>query len=220
MFKKILIAEDHEVRNLGVVNALTELQIHHFDFVSYCDEALNKIKTADVENKPYDLLITDLSFDKDHFQQSIKSGQELIREVRNIHPQIKIIAFSIENKPKIIDDLFKILSIDGFVSKGRNDGKELRNTIKKVFKGEIVIPQEILNSIRNTPLTISEKDELLLNLLAKGFTQSEIEQHFKQSNITPNSKSAIEKRLNELREIFNAKNNIELIVICKDLGII
>lgn len=220
MFKKILIAEDHEVRNLGVVNALTELQIHHFDFVSYCDEALNKIKTADVENKPYDLLITDLSFDKDHFQQNLKSGQELISEVRNIHPQIKIIAFSIENKPKIIDDLFKIYSIDGFVSKGRNDGKELRNTIKKVFKGETVIPQEILNSIRNTPLTINEKDELLLNLLAKGLTQSEIEQHFKQSNITPNSKSAIEKRLNELREIFNAKNNIELIVICKDLGII
>ena len=220
MFKKILIAEDHEVRNLGVVNALTELQIHHFDFVSYCDEALNKINTADIENKPYDLLITDLSFDKDHFQQNLKSGQELIREVRNIHPQIKIIAFSIENKPKIIDDLFKIYGIDGFVGKGRNDGKELRNTIKKVFKGEIVIPQEILNSIRNTPLTISEKDELLLNLLAKGFTQSEIEQHFKQSNITPNSKSAIEKRLNELREVFNAKNNIELIVICKDLGII
>lgn len=220
MFKKILIAEDHEVRNLGVVNALTELQVHHFDFVSYCDEALNKIKTADIENKPYDLLITDLSFDKDHFQQNLKSGQELIREVRNIHSQIKIIAFSIENKPKIIDDLFKIYAIDGFVGKGRNDGKELRNTIKKVFKGEIVIPQEILNSIRNTPLTISEKDELLLNLLAKGFTQSEIEQHFKQSNITPNSKSAIEKRLNELREVFNAKNNIELIVICKDLGII
>lgn len=220
MFKKILIAEDHEVRNLGVVNALTELKIHHFDFVSYCDEALNKIKTADIENKPYDLLITDLSFDKDHFQQNLKSGQELIREVRNIHSQIKIIAFSIENKPKIIDDLFKIYAIDGFVGKGRNDGKELRNTIKKVFKGEIVIPQEILNSIRNTPLTISEKDELLLNLLAKGFTQSEIEQHFKQSNITPNSKSAIEKRLNELREVFNAKNNIELIVICKDLGII
>ncbi|MFY1048045.1 DNA-binding response regulator [Chryseobacterium sp. GP-SGM7] len=220
MFKKILIAEDHEVRNLGVVNALKELQINHYDFVSYCDEALHKIKTADAENEPYDLLITDLSFDKDHFPQTLKSGQELIGIVRDIHPQLKIIAFSIENKPKIIDDLFKISLIDGFVSKGRNDGKELRNTIKKVFKGETVIPQEILNSIRNTHLEITENDELLLTLLSKGFTQSEIEDHFKQNNITPNSKSSIEKRLNELREIFNAKNNIELVVICKDLGII
>jgi len=220
MFKKILIVEDHEVRNLGVINALTELYIDHYDFVSYCDEALQKIKTADAEKKSYDLLITDLSFDKDQFQQNIKSGQELIGEIRNIHPKLKIIAFSIENKPKIIDDLFKILSIDGFVSKGRNDAKELRNTIKKVFNGEKVIPQEILNSIRNTPSNISENDESLLNLLAKGFTQNEIEQHFKQNKIAPNSKSAIEKRLNEIREIFSAKNNIELIVICKDLGII
>lgn len=220
MFKKVLIAEDHEVRNLGVVNALTELKIDHFDFVSYCDEALQRIKTADTENQSYDLLITDLSFDQDHFHQNLKSGQELIREIRNIHPQIKIIVFSIENKPKIIDDLFKILSVDGFVSKGRNDGKELRNTIKKVFRGETVIPQEILNSIRNTPLKITENDELLLALLAKGLTQGEIEDHFKQNKFTPNSKSYIEKRLNELREIFNAKNNIELIVICKDLGII
>ena len=220
MFKKVLIAEDHEVRNLGVVNALTELKIDHFDFVSYCDEALQRIKMADTENQSYDLLITDLSFEQDHFHQNLKSGQELIREIRNIHPQIKIIVFSIENKPKIIDDLFKILSVDGFVSKGRNDGKELRNTIKKVFRGETVIPQEILNSIRNTPLKITENDELLLALLAKGFTQGEIEDHFKQNKFTPNSKSYIEKRLNELREIFNAKNNIELIVICKDLGII
>jgi DNA-binding NarL/FixJ family response regulator len=110
--------------------------------------------------------------------------------------------------------------INGFVSKGRNDSKELRNTIKKVFEGETVIPQEILNSIRNTPFHITENDELLLSLLAKGFSQSEIESHFKQNKISPNSKSSIEKRLNELRDIFNAKNNIELIVICKDLGIL
>ncbi|WP_449400143.1 hypothetical protein [Chryseobacterium wanjuense] len=46
MFKKALIVEDHEVRNLGVVNTLSELQIQNYDFVSYCDDALQKIKTA------------------------------------------------------------------------------------------------------------------------------------------------------------------------------
>ena len=220
MFKKILIAEDHEVRNLGVVNSLTELQVENFEFVSYCDEALQKIQNAAAEHQPYDLLITDLSFDKDQFRQDLKSGQELIQEVRARFPEMKIIVFSIEKKPKIIRDLFNNLTIDGFVSKGRNDGKELRNTIKKVSGGEKVIPQEILNVIRSTPFSISENDEMLLNLLAKGFSQTEIETHFKQNNISPNSKSSIEKRLNELREIFNAKNNIEMIVICKDMGII
>lgn len=220
MFKKVLIAEDHEVRNLGIVNTLTELQIQNFDFVNYCDDALQKIKTAATNNTSYDLLITDLSFDKDHIEQKINSGQKLIEEVKKIQPNLKIIAFSIEKKPKIIDDLFKIQNINGFVSKGRNDGKDLRNTIKKVFSGEIVIPQEILNSIRNTSFEFTEYDMILIELLAKGWKQSEIEKYFKEKKITPDSKSAIEKRLNDLRFELGAKNNIELIVICKDIGII
>lgn len=219
MFKKALIVEDHEVRNLGVINTLSELQIQNYDFVSYCDDALQKIKTA-ADQAPYDLLITDLSFDKDHVVQKINSGQELITEVRKIHPNLKIIAFSIEKRPKVIDDLFKIQEINGFVSKGRNDGKDLKNAIKKVFKNETVIPQEILNSIRNTSFNFTEYDVTLIELLAKGWKQDKIEEYFKQNNITPDSKSSIEKRLSELRENLNAKNNIEMIVMCKDIGII
>lgn len=219
MFKKVLIAEDHEVRNLGVVNALTELQIPHFDFVNYCDDALQKIKAAATADS-YDLLITDLSFDKDHIEQKINSGQQLIEEVKKIQPNLKVIAFSIEKKPKIIDDLFKIHNINGFVSKGRNDGKDLRSTIKKVFSGETVIPQEILNSIRNTSFEFTEYDVTLIELLAKGWKQGDIEKHFKENKITPDSKSTIEKRLNDLRYELGAKNNIELVVMCKDIGII
>ncbi|OVE60335.1 response regulator [Chryseobacterium mucoviscidosis] len=219
MFKKVLIAEDHEVRNLGVVNALTELQIPHFDFVNYCDDALQKIKAAATADS-YDLLITDLSFDEDHIEQKVNSGQQLIEEVRKIQPSLKVIAFSIEKKPKIIDDLFKIHNINGFVSKGRNDGKDLRSTIKKVFSGETVIPQEILNSIRNTSFEFTEYDVTLIELLAKGWKQGDIEKYFKENKITPDSKSAIEKRLNDLRYELGAKNNIELVVMCKDIGII
>jgi DNA-binding NarL/FixJ family response regulator len=220
MFKKVLIAEDHEVRNLGVVNTLAELQIQNFDFVNYCDDALQKIKTAATNNVSYDLLITDLSFDKDHIDQKINSGQKLIEEAKKIQPNLKVIAFSIEKKPKIINDLFKIHNINGFVSKGRNDGKDLRNTIRKVFSGEVVIPQEILNSIRNNSFEFTEYDVTLIELLAKGWKQSEIEKFFKENKITPDSRSAIEKRLNDLRFELGAKNNIELIVICKDIGII
>jgi DNA-binding NarL/FixJ family response regulator len=220
MFKKVLIAEDHEVRNLGVVNTLTELQIPHFDFVNYCDDALQKIKTVATTDNSYDLLITDLSFDKDHIEQKINSGQKLIEEAKKVQPNLKVIAFSIEKKPKIIDDLFKIHDINGFVNKGRNDGKDLRSTIKKVFSGETVIPQEILNSIRNTSFMFEEYDIILIELLAKGWKQEEIEKHFKENKITPYSRSAIEKKLNDLRFELGAKNNIELIVMCKDIGII
>lgn len=220
MFNKVIIAEDHEIRNLGVVNTLEELQIPEFEFVSYCDDALQKITKAVHENKPYDLLITDLGFDTDHLEQNISSGQKLIEKVRIIQPSLKIIAFSIEKKPKIIDELFKKYKINGYVSKGRNDGKELKNTIKKVYSGEIVIPQEIVNSIRNNSQEISEYDIILLDVLSKGWKQQKIADHFKENGLHPDSRSAIEKRLNELREILNAKNNIEMVVICKDIGIL
>ena len=60
----------------------------------------------------------------------------------------------------------------------------------------------------------------LVELLAKGWRQQEIEDHFKTNNIKPDSRSSIEKRLSELRESLSAKNNTEMVVLCKDLGII
>lgn len=220
MFKKVIIAEDHEIRNLGVINALEALQVPEFEFVSYCDDARHKILKQSEDGKPYDLLITDLVFDKDHREQNLTSGQTLIEEVRRIQPNLKIIAFSIEKKPQIIDELFKKYHINGFVSKGRNDAKELKNTIKKVYAGETIIPQELLNAIRHNSQEISEYDVSLLKLLSKGWKQLEVAEYLKKAGMQPYSKSAIEKRLNELREILGAKNNIEMVAICKDIGIL
>lgn len=220
MFKKALIVEDQEVATLGIITTLENLHIQNFDFVSYCDEALQRLKIAAKENKPYDLLIADLSFNKDHIPQKVNTGQELISEAKKIQSDIKVIVFSVEKKAKIIDDLYKIYNINGFVSKARNDGKELRNTIRKVFDGETVIPQEILNAIRNIPFDLGEYEIKLLELLAKGYKQNEIRTYLKENHMQPYSIRSIEKKLNELRETFGAKNNIEMIVICKDIGLI
>ncbi len=220
MFKKVLIVEDQEVANLGITQTLEGLSISHFEFVTHCDEALQRLKTAAAEHKPYDLLIADLSFEKDHVRQNLKNGQELIREARKVQPELKVVVFSVEKRAKKIDDLYKIYQIDGFVSKARNDAKELRNTIRRVFEGETVISQDILNAIRNIPYELDAYDLKLLELLAKGSRQNEIQTYLKEHQMQPYSIRSIEKRLNELRDNFGAKNNIEMIVICKDIGLI
>jgi len=220
MFKKVLIAEDHEIRNLGVINTLEELEVPKFEFVNYCDKALQKIKIAIEEDEPYDLLISDLVFDEDFVEQKIVSGQQLVAEAKKIQPELKVVVFSIEKKIQIIDELFNHSKISGYVSKGRNDAKELKSTIKKVFEGETVIPQDILNSLRNNTFEVTDYDINLLGLLSKGWKQHEIMDYFKNEGLQPNSQSAIEKRLNDLRESLNARNNIEMVVICKDMGII
>lgn len=220
MFKKILIAEDQQVMNLGIANTIRELDIPHFDFVTYCDTAISKIKKAAAEDVPHDLLITDLSFQKDHIRQNIHSGQELILEARTVQPDLKVIVFSIEHRAKIIYDLYERYQINGYVSKARNDGKDLKSTISKVYNGERAIPQDIMNALRHISFDFTDYDLKLLELLSKGWKQNEIGSFFKKNNINPHSIRSIEKRLNDLRVSLNAKNNIEMIVICKDIGLI
>ncbi|UZT96262.1 response regulator [Chryseobacterium fluminis] len=220
MFKKVLIVEDQEIMNQGILNTIKELNIPDFDYVTYCDEALSRIRTSLEKKNPYDLLIADLSFDKDHIPQKLLSGQELIFEVKKVQPDLKVVVFSVEKKAKTIDDLYKIYQVDGFVSKARRDGQDLKSTIRKIFNGETVIPQEVLNTMRHISSEFDMYDIKLLELLAKGNKQSEISTYLKEHRMMPYGIRSIEKRLNELRDSLGAKNNIEMIVICKDIGLI
>ncbi|MGV2453174.1 MULTISPECIES: DUF5932 domain-containing protein [unclassified Chryseobacterium] len=220
MFKKVLIVEDQEIMNQGILNTIKELNIPDFDYVTYCDEALSRIRTALERKNPYDLLIADLSFAQDHIPQKLHSGQELILEAKKVQPALKVVVFSVEKKAKTIDDLYKIYQINGFVSKARRDGQDLKSTIRKIFNGETVIPQEILNTMRHISSEFDAYDIKLLELLAKGYKQSEISTSLKQHRMIPYGIRSIERRLNELRDSLGAKNNIEMIVICKDIGLI
>ena len=115
MFTKVLIAEDYESSNISVQKALEDLKITNPKYVSYCDDAISRIKMALTENDPYELLITDLSFEEDHREQLIKSGQELINATRIIQPDLKVIVFSVNKKQSIIEDLFEKQQINGYV---------------------------------------------------------------------------------------------------------
>lgn len=136
MFRKVLIAEDYESANLSVQKVVDEFKIEIVDHVFYCDDALAKIKKSLREENPYDLLITDLSFEADHYVQIIKCGQDLIKAAKSEQPDLKIIVFSGENKSGVIDSLFSDYQIDGYVRKARYDSKELTKAIKTVYKDE------------------------------------------------------------------------------------
>ena len=71
-----------------------------------------------------------------------------------------------------------------------------------------------------TNLEIDNYDIQVVKLLSNGLSQEEISQKFKDNNISPNSLSTIEKRLNKLRIQFKANNAIHLVAIVKDLGLI
>ena len=221
MFHKIIIAEDYQSTNLSIQKALHELQIHQTQYSSYCDDAYHKIYQAIEAKQPYEVLITDLSFDEDENEQNLKSGFDLIKAVKRLKPETKIIVFSAEKKDSIIQNLFQEYCIDSFVHKGRNDMKELKTAIEKVYLGEKHISSETRNSFKKmNSYEFTNYDITLLQLISQGVAQKDIPTLLQDKNLKPNSLSSIEKRLNILRKSLHLSSNEQLISFCKDLGIV
>ncbi|WP_426476469.1 response regulator [Chryseobacterium sp. CBSDS_008] len=221
MFKKILIAEDQEMGSLSVQKTLEELNIPNVDYVYYCDDALAKVKKSIRENDPYDLLITDLSYEEDHHLQNIKDGKQLIEEARKLQPLLKIIVFSGERKSGIIDSLFNNCKINGFVRKARNDSKELKKAIAAVYVNESYLSLDLKQEVKKlNSYEFTSYDITLVSLLSQGVQQKNIPTYLQANNIKPNSLSSVEKRLNSLKENLNVASNEQLVAFCKDLGII
>ncbi|OJX32867.1 MAG: response regulator [Chryseobacterium sp. 36-9] len=221
MFKKILIAEDHESSNFSVQRVLEELRIPNVDYVYYCDDALANIKKALENELPYNLLITDLSFEEDHRTQLIKNGRELIKCCRDICPELNIIVFSGEHRVGVIDLLFKELNINAYVKKARSDSSELKKAIETVYNGNSYISHNMKFPIKSAnTLEFSNFDITLLKLLSDGILQKNIPKKLQEQNIYPNSLSSVEKRINMMKLSLAAANTEELIAFGKNIGII
>jgi DNA-binding NarL/FixJ family response regulator len=222
MFNKVLIAEDLDTISVGVIQALEEIAVVEIHHSKYCDDAFLKIKKAIYDNAPYDLLISDLSFKPDHRENRLTSGEELIEAVKKVQPDIKTVVFSIEDKSFRIKSLFKNQGINAYVSKGRDSIPELKKAIQRIYNNkEIELTSEIEYALRDKSLfEIEAYDITLLKSLAKGFTLDDISTEFKDSGIIPNGSSSLEKRINKLKIYFKASNNVHLIAITKDLGLV
>jgi len=219
MFTRVLIAEDFESSNLSVQKALADLKISDPKYVSYCDDAISRIKMGIRENNPFELLITDLSFEEDHREQLIKNGQQLINAARTLQPDLKIIVFSVNKKQGITDELFEKQQINGYVRKAREDVKDLKKAIKSVYNNEKYISYDLKGQEKNA-FQFSEYDTLLVTLLANGILLKDIPEYLKENNIKPSSMSAVEKRLKEIKDALIINSNEQLIAFCKDFGVI
>ena len=221
MFKKVLVAEDMDSINHAVASVLEELHIPEIAHAQYCDKAWLLAKKAAQDGEPFDLLICDLSFKKDHREEKIRSGKDLIAILKTEYPDLKVLVNSIEDHPQTVKDLWDSGNIDGYVCKDRRGLKELKEALEKLEKGETYNSASIQKALnQNNLLVLSDFEVSIVKFLANGLTQDQIEHELKKKNIKPGSKSAIEKKLKELREEFNANTNPHLVSIMKDLQLI
>jgi DNA-binding NarL/FixJ family response regulator len=221
MFQKVLINDDHD----AILSSIEDiLSISNVDFVErsqYCDEAYLKIKRAELDDVGYDLLITDLSFKRDHRNINLDSGEDLIEKLRTDNVNISIIVYSMKDQLQKVRHLVNNYNVSGYVCKDRKGSIELKQAIKAVSNGKRYLSPQVSGALSpRVDMEIEDFDIQLLKLLSKGLSQDEISNKLKSNDVFPNSLSTIEKRLNRLRIQFKANNAIHLVSIVKDLGLI
>lgn len=221
MIQKVLIAEDHQIANISLQKTLTELGITDIDVVDYCDDAFQKIEKSHRNGNSFDLLITDLHFETDHRVQKIAGGMALVDEVRKVQPDLKILVFSAEGNPGIINLLFSKHEIDGYVRKARRDAEELKDAITQIAENKKYIPAHFTSAIRKqNAYQFTEYDVTLISLLASGMAQKNIPFYLEENNISPSGLSSVEKRLKNIRSALKKETNQQLVLFCREIGII
>lgn len=221
MFKKVLVVDDHNAINYGIVQTLKKnTNIPQISFSQNCDSAYIKFQKAILDNSPYDLVITDMGFKEDYSSQNIKSGIELIKQLRKKQPGIKIIVYSVEHRKAKVQALIDKYKINGFICKGKYGLKELLEAIPSVWDNIQYTSKALEMQKQNNIYEIDEIDIMILEELSNGITQKDMTLLFNQRNTKSPSLSSIEKRINALKVHFKAKNTVHLVATCKDLGII
>ena len=221
MFKKIIVAEDIDSISHGLKALLEKLEDTEVTYTKYCDETFLKIKKAQQDKAPFELLITDLSFKRSHMDVKLTSGEQLIEQLKKEHCELAIIVYSIDERGYNIRYLLDDMDIEGYVSKGRESTAELLKAIKAVYNGEKYVSPHLAHLKK--PALITEIDQLdleIIKLLAQGLIQSEIVEDFKTKGKKVSSISSIEKRIIKMKASLKARNTTHLVSIAKDMGLI
>jgi len=221
MFQKVLIAEDQQSIGISARQTVQSLQIGVCDFVYYCDDAMTRIRNEKRAGQPYELLVTDLSFEPGDREQHLTSGEALIAAARLAQPDLKVLVFSVEKKPMAIKKLLDELKIDGYVGKGRGDAVELGKAIETIAGGGRYTPDWLRRKVNQANLhEFNDFDRAVIRLLADGKQKKDIPFYLEQQGIIPNSLSSIEKRLNLIRSVYNFKTDLQLMAFCLEAGVI
>lgn len=222
MFKKVLVVEDLDTVGYGIATMLqNELGVAEVILTQYCDEGYLKFQKALQDGIPFELIVSDLSFVQDHRPSALSSGRALIQKIREQGHHTPIIICTVDENPGMLTQLMDKKTISGYVLKGRDGLSDLKTAITSVFNGQSFISDKMKRlTHKKVAFEIKEYDVSILSYLSNGFTQEQIATAFKTKKISPNSLSSIEKRLNKLKDVLKANNNVQLVANAKDIGLI
>jgi len=220
---KVLLVDDHQVIIEGLITLLKHIESIEIETANSCDEAYYKIKSS-IEQVPFDIIFTDLSFDidpKDNVE--LLGGEDLIKKIKEENLAIKVGVITGHSEINRVYNVIENLKPSAYILKGKCSTSDLSFAIQKMLNGEVFYTHEIHQKLLKRVLVEIQMDDVALQIL------SEIPKHSKISNLEGIVKKedgtyvklrTIENKLARLRIDFNANNNTDLVLKAKEFGII
>jgi len=219
---KILIVDDHQLVIQGILCSLKEIGDFEVVTTNNCDAAFQLIKSHHKTN-PFHLLFTDLSFDNVTGETNLDGGEELIKAIRNNEFDIKIAVITGHSETNRVYNVISNLNPNAYLLKSKCDATEIGFAIQKMLANDFYYTHEIHQKIMRRNIVQIQMDDVAIQIL------KELPNHPKISNLEGIIIKAddsflklrsIETKLCNLRIDLNAKNNTDLVLKAKELGII
>ena len=160
---KVFLVDDHAIMLDGLVALLkTDQEMEIVGTAGTVAAAMEFLKMNHV-----DVLVTDYNLPDD-------DGLTLVRKVKRLWPDIKILVLSMHNESHLVKEILKE-GIDGYVLK-KDSKDELIDALYSVRKGNLFVSNEINGMlVRNLhqpddQKLLTEREREILKLIAKEFT--------------------------------------------------
>ncbi|WP_299101962.1 DNA-binding response regulator [uncultured Winogradskyella sp.] len=219
----ILIIEDEPLTITMFIAAFNYISENNgqFDFriksVNNSDSALIEINKA-INKTPFDLVLLDINIPASK-DKKILCGEDLGIELINTFPKVKIMVITSHNNNYRLNSILKAINPDGFLIKSEIDFSILIEAFKSVLIEIPYYSKAVIKLMRRhviNDFTLDKIDRQLLYQLSKGAKMKHL------FDIIPLSKSAIELRKRNLKELFNVENgdDMHLLIKAEQLGFI
>ncbi|WP_347922493.1 response regulator [Pontimicrobium sp. SW4] len=210
----VLIVEDEPL----IINSLEHIFGHLSNISSKldfkiqssrdCDSALLEINKA-VKGTPLDLVLLDINIPASKCKELL-SGEDLGIELKNTFPDVKIIVFTSHQDNYRLNNILQNLDPDGFIIKNEVGFNDIMKAISKVLTNPPYYSDRVLKLIRrhvSNEVVLDKIDRQLLYLLSKGTKTKDIPDYIRLS------KSGVERRKRNLKEIFQIENKEDKVLL-------
>ena len=159
----LALVDDHQI----VIDGLTALLKGHDKF-QFAFATTNSSEVVGlIDDNPVDVLLTDVMMPK-------LPGNELAKQVKEKHPDVKILALSMSGQGDLVNEMINDADISGYVLK--NIGKqELITALEKIAGGGIYFSEEVLDEMQragqrkkqNEEAHLTDREKQIVRLIEK-----------------------------------------------------